>query len=217
MSPAGAEPRRAGSGAERSGAERGGPMAFSAWQILSPVQWARWTWSAVRGGGSPEGEDGGAEEDPAAEGAAQGFRQVTRTHPGPFPRTHPFSFPRTRAGTRTHPAPAFPPAPRGLRTRPACPPAPRPSLPARCLASAWLPGDIRSMGRGAGAEAAAEPSRWPELPGGAGKMLAGASGLPSRAGPAAALWSGGAGCQRGHRVTTSLEVHGGCSGSSGRT
>ncbi|XP_068277478.1 transforming acidic coiled-coil-containing protein 1 isoform X3 [Nyctibius grandis] len=43
-------------------------MAFSAWQILSPVQWARWTWSAVRGGGSPEGEDGGAE------GSALGFR-----------------------------------------------------------------------------------------------------------------------------------------------
>ncbi|KAM6106691.1 transforming acidic coiled-coil-containing protein 1 [Pterocles gutturalis] len=52
-------------------------MAFSAWQILSPVQWARWTWSAVRGGGSPEGEDGGAggaEEDAAAEGgSAPGF------------------------------------------------------------------------------------------------------------------------------------------------
>ncbi|KAM6369687.1 transforming acidic coiled-coil-containing protein 1 isoform 2-T2 [Pluvialis apricaria] len=54
-------------------------MAFSAWQILSPVQWARWTWSAVRGGGGPEGEDGGAaaaaaaEEDSAAEGTALGF------------------------------------------------------------------------------------------------------------------------------------------------
>ncbi|XP_059687548.1 transforming acidic coiled-coil-containing protein 1 [Gavia stellata] len=48
-------------------------MAFSAWQILSPVQWARWTWSAVRGGGSPEGEDGGAEEDSPAEGTALGF------------------------------------------------------------------------------------------------------------------------------------------------
>ncbi|XP_075031023.1 transforming acidic coiled-coil-containing protein 1 isoform X2 [Calonectris borealis] len=48
-------------------------MAFSAWQILSPVQWARWTWSAVRGGGSPEGEDGGAEEDSLAEGTALGF------------------------------------------------------------------------------------------------------------------------------------------------
>ncbi|XP_074930758.1 transforming acidic coiled-coil-containing protein 1 isoform X4 [Phalacrocorax aristotelis] len=55
-------------------------MAFSAWQILSPVQWARWTWSAVRGGGSPEGEDGGAaeeeeeeEEDLPAEGTALGF------------------------------------------------------------------------------------------------------------------------------------------------
>ncbi|KAM6113182.1 transforming acidic coiled-coil-containing protein 1 [Phoenicopterus ruber ruber] len=51
-------------------------MAFSAWQILSPVQWARWTWSAVRGGGSPEGEDGGAggaEEESPAEGTALGF------------------------------------------------------------------------------------------------------------------------------------------------
>ncbi|NWI62910.1 TACC1 protein, partial [Todus mexicanus] len=48
-------------------------MAFSAWQILSPVQWARWTWSAVRGGGGPEGEAEGAEEDPAAEGTALGF------------------------------------------------------------------------------------------------------------------------------------------------
>ncbi|XP_054252588.1 transforming acidic coiled-coil-containing protein 1 [Indicator indicator] len=46
-------------------------MAFSAW--LSPVQWARWTWSAVRGGGSPEGEDGGTGEDPAAEGTALSF------------------------------------------------------------------------------------------------------------------------------------------------
>ncbi|KAJ7423341.1 Transforming acidic coiled-coil-containing protein 1 [Willisornis vidua] len=35
-------------------------MAFSAWQILSPVQWARWTWSAVRGGGNPEEGDSGA-------------------------------------------------------------------------------------------------------------------------------------------------------------
>ncbi|NXX50732.1 TACC1 protein, partial [Tricholaema leucomelas] len=46
-------------------------MAFSAW--LSPVQWARWTWSAVRGGGSPEGEDGGTGEDSAAEGTALSF------------------------------------------------------------------------------------------------------------------------------------------------
>ncbi|XP_059726738.1 transforming acidic coiled-coil-containing protein 1 isoform X2 [Haemorhous mexicanus] len=59
-------------------------MAFSAWQILSPVQWARWTWSAVRGGGSPEEGDGGAgaaeeedddeeEQDPPAGGSALGF------------------------------------------------------------------------------------------------------------------------------------------------
>ncbi|NWZ42613.1 TACC1 protein, partial [Brachypodius atriceps] len=58
-------------------------MAFSAWQILSPVQWARWTWSAVRGGGSPEEGDGGAEEDdeeedqdPPEKGPALGFRQT---------------------------------------------------------------------------------------------------------------------------------------------
>ncbi|KAM8973132.1 transforming acidic coiled-coil-containing protein 1 [Pelodytes ibericus] len=30
-------------------------MAFSPWQMLSPVQWAKWTWSAVRGGGEEEG------------------------------------------------------------------------------------------------------------------------------------------------------------------
>ncbi|XP_066839606.1 transforming acidic coiled-coil-containing protein 1 isoform X6 [Anser cygnoides] len=53
-------------------------MAFSAWQLLSPVQWARWTWSAVRGGGAAEGEDGGvgreAEEDSRAESKPPGFR-----------------------------------------------------------------------------------------------------------------------------------------------
>ncbi|XP_020840890.1 transforming acidic coiled-coil-containing protein 1 isoform X1 [Phascolarctos cinereus] len=42
-------------------------MAFSPWQILSPVQWAKWTWSAVHGGGAADGEDRGpegeAEED----------------------------------------------------------------------------------------------------------------------------------------------------------
>ncbi|XP_054150338.1 transforming acidic coiled-coil-containing protein 1 isoform X1 [Melozone crissalis] len=58
-------------------------MAFSAWQILSPVQWARWTWSAVRGGGGPEEEGDGAageeeddddeEQDPPAGGSALGF------------------------------------------------------------------------------------------------------------------------------------------------
>ncbi|XP_053574061.1 transforming acidic coiled-coil-containing protein 1 isoform X2 [Bombina bombina] len=32
-------------------------MAFSPWQILSPVQWAKWTWSAVRGGGGEEMEE----------------------------------------------------------------------------------------------------------------------------------------------------------------
>ncbi|XP_066495462.1 transforming acidic coiled-coil-containing protein 1 isoform X2 [Tiliqua scincoides] len=34
-------------------------MAFSAsWQMLSPVQWAKWTWSAVRGGGGGGAEPG---------------------------------------------------------------------------------------------------------------------------------------------------------------
>ncbi|XP_065440764.1 transforming acidic coiled-coil-containing protein 1 isoform X5 [Chrysemys picta bellii] len=38
-------------------------MAFSPWQILSPVQWAKWTWSAVRGGGVGDGEDGEVERE----------------------------------------------------------------------------------------------------------------------------------------------------------
>ncbi|XP_032693824.1 transforming acidic coiled-coil-containing protein 1 isoform X6 [Lontra canadensis] len=42
-------------------------MAFSPWQILSPVQWAKWTWSAVRGGGAGEDEAGGPEGDPEEE------------------------------------------------------------------------------------------------------------------------------------------------------
>ena len=56
-------------------------MAFSRWQILSPVQWARWTWSAVRGGGAGEDEAGGPEGDPEdedsqAETKSLSFRQV---------------------------------------------------------------------------------------------------------------------------------------------
>ncbi|XP_052607825.1 transforming acidic coiled-coil-containing protein 1 isoform X3 [Peromyscus californicus insignis] len=42
-------------------------MAFSPWQILSPVQWAKWTWSAVRGAGAGEEEAGGPEGDPPEE------------------------------------------------------------------------------------------------------------------------------------------------------
>ena len=58
-------------------------MAFSPWQILSPVQWARWTWSAVRGGGAGEDEAGGPEGDPEdedsqAETKSLSFRQVHR-------------------------------------------------------------------------------------------------------------------------------------------
>ncbi|XP_025249055.1 transforming acidic coiled-coil-containing protein 1 isoform X3 [Theropithecus gelada] len=51
------------------GAGAGGAtlMAFSPWQILSPVQWAKWTWSAVRGGAAGEDEAGGPEGDPEEE------------------------------------------------------------------------------------------------------------------------------------------------------
>ncbi|XP_059541358.1 transforming acidic coiled-coil-containing protein 1 isoform X3 [Myotis daubentonii] len=46
-------------------------MAFSPWQILSPVQWAKWTWSAVRGGGAGDDEAGGPEGDPEEEEDSQ--------------------------------------------------------------------------------------------------------------------------------------------------
>lgn len=150
-----------------SGAGHGaGPMAFSAWQILSPVQWARWTWSAVRGGGSPEEGDGGAgaaeedddeeeeDQDPPAGGSALGFRQVTG---GPFlcPPSH---------GARTH---------AGLRARPPRPSPPiRPSLPARCLAA----GDPAPR-RGPGGAGAAAGRCFLEDAGG---HRAGAAGLASR-------------------------------------
>ncbi|KAM9067260.1 transforming acidic coiled-coil-containing protein 1 isoform X8 [Sarcophilus harrisii] len=54
-------------------------MAFSPWQILSPVQWAKWTWSAVHGGGAADGEargpEGEAEEDDSqAENKSLSFR-----------------------------------------------------------------------------------------------------------------------------------------------
>lgn len=101
-------------------------MAFSAWQILSPVQWARWTWSAVRGGGGPEEGDGGAaaaeeddeeeDQDPPEGGPALGFRQVTR---GPFPcppsRTH-----AGLAGLRARPPRFLPHPPLAARSLPGC-------------------------------------------------------------------------------------------------
>ncbi|XP_074143396.1 transforming acidic coiled-coil-containing protein 1 isoform X6 [Sminthopsis crassicaudata] len=54
-------------------------MAFSPWQILSPVQWAKWTWSAVHGGGAADGEDRGPEaeaeeDDSQAENKSLSFR-----------------------------------------------------------------------------------------------------------------------------------------------
>ncbi|MBN3289550.1 TACC1 protein, partial [Polypterus senegalus] len=58
-------------------------MAFSPWQMLSPVQWAKWTWSAVRGGGEDGQEgQGGAEEDVADEEEDQSLscRRVAFPH-----------------------------------------------------------------------------------------------------------------------------------------
>ncbi|NXW15925.1 TACC1 protein, partial [Circaetus pectoralis] len=84
-------------------------MAFSAWQILSPVQWARWTWSAVRGGGGPEGEDGGAEEEDdstPAEGTALGNFETpeaetpTRSPLKEFCEPPPPGLPEPEAGTQ---------------------------------------------------------------------------------------------------------------------
>ncbi|XP_041065888.1 transforming acidic coiled-coil-containing protein 1 isoform X1 [Carcharodon carcharias] len=39
-------------------------MAFSPWQILSPIQWAKWTWSVVRAGaGAEDNEDEGSKPE----------------------------------------------------------------------------------------------------------------------------------------------------------
>lgn len=71
-------------------------MAFSPWQILSPVQWAKWTWSAVRGAGAGEEEAGGPEGDPEEEEDSQAetkslsFRQVHRI-PAEMPARAPSS------------------------------------------------------------------------------------------------------------------------------
>ncbi|XP_074664099.1 transforming acidic coiled-coil-containing protein 1 isoform X2 [Strix aluco] len=88
-------------------------MAFSAWQILSPVQWARWTWSAVRGGGSPGGADGEAGgDDSAAEGTALGFSSDSEGN---------FETPEAETPTRwplkefCEPPPASPPPEAGSR------------------------------------------------------------------------------------------------------
>uniref|UniRef100_A0A8C2UQI9 Transforming acidic coiled-coil containing protein 1 n=1 Tax=Chinchilla lanigera TaxID=34839 RepID=A0A8C2UQI9_CHILA len=52
-------------------------MAFSPWQILSPVQWAKWTWSAVRGGVAGEDEAGGPEGDPEEEDSQAETKSVS--------------------------------------------------------------------------------------------------------------------------------------------
>lgn len=82
-------------------------MAFSPWQILSPVQWAKWTWSAVRGGGAGDGEAGGPEgdaeeEDSQAETKSLSFRQVhascrdANVLPSILPSCHPSIRPPAR-------------------------------------------------------------------------------------------------------------------------
>ncbi|XP_036382436.1 transforming acidic coiled-coil-containing protein 1-like isoform X1 [Megalops cyprinoides] len=38
-------------------------MSYSPWSMLSPVQWAKWTWSAVRGGGDEEQQQQQEEEE----------------------------------------------------------------------------------------------------------------------------------------------------------
>ncbi|XP_058050462.1 transforming acidic coiled-coil-containing protein 1 isoform X2 [Ahaetulla prasina] len=64
-------------------------MAFStSWQLLSPVQWAKWTWSAVRGGGAPDlerddldadGERGPAEDAEEEEEEAAAAQAETKS------------------------------------------------------------------------------------------------------------------------------------------
>ncbi|XP_054853144.1 transforming acidic coiled-coil-containing protein 1 isoform X2 [Eublepharis macularius] len=60
-------------------------MAFSSsWQILSPVQWAKWTWSAVRGGGGPDqdaiaGGDGELRAAPGLEDDEEDARAETKS------------------------------------------------------------------------------------------------------------------------------------------
>lgn len=160
-------------------------MAFSAWQLLSPVQWARWTWSAVRGGGAPEGEDGGvggeAEEDSQEESKALGFRQVRGRARSPWPGC--------MRGCAVHGAPAAPGSPQ-----------PRSPLPAShrlwLLGSAAPGGCPRLLGDGelcSPGEGAVE--RW--APGPAPQIRCVAA--PRALGEDAA----------------SLEVSGGCSESSG--
>lgn len=43
---------------------------------LSPVQWAKWTWSAVRGGGEEDGDtDSGMDDEPLTEEAMTGDQE----------------------------------------------------------------------------------------------------------------------------------------------
>lgn len=70
---------------------------------LSPVSWAKWTWTAVRGGEGEEDEEGqedseereqrGEREEEEEEERSQGCRQVLRLSPETTDRvTHTFLF-----------------------------------------------------------------------------------------------------------------------------
>ncbi|XP_073444915.1 transforming acidic coiled-coil-containing protein 1 isoform X2 [Dendrobates tinctorius] len=58
-------------------------MAFSPWQMLSPVQWAKWTWSAVRGSGEETAED--EEEHDSGSDSEESFDTPEADIPVPSP------------------------------------------------------------------------------------------------------------------------------------
>ncbi|XP_078522450.1 transforming acidic coiled-coil-containing protein 1 isoform X2 [Lissotriton helveticus] len=73
-------------------------MAYSPWQILSPVQWAKWTWSAVRGGAGqeePEEEDDDQQaEDKSLSSDSEGnFDTPEAETPVPSPVREPYDPP----------------------------------------------------------------------------------------------------------------------------
>ncbi|KAJ1090735.1 hypothetical protein NDU88_003864 [Pleurodeles waltl] len=74
-------------------------MAYSPWQILSPVQWAKWTWSAVRGGAGQgemeeEDDDDHQAEDKSLSSDSEGnFDTPEAETPVPSPVREPYDPP----------------------------------------------------------------------------------------------------------------------------